>query len=103
MPYFYTKSEVPKKVTWSLHGFNFLMVVSQTLSSILCFWMVQKSNNFYFQAYNTPGFNPLTYDYSQGDEYMSKEQFWLNVLVTTQFISGMVLLISILQIRRIVN
>ena len=40
MPYFYNKEEVPKKVTWGLFGFNFMMVSTQTLASMLVFWKI---------------------------------------------------------------
>ena len=103
MPYYYMQQKVPWKLRVTLAGLNIFMISSQMIAPSFIFYYAWKLNDFYFSAFSSPGFNPLTYDFTPADGYMSMEQFWLNYLVCTQVISGTVLLVAIILIRKIVK
>ena len=62
-------------------------------------YAAQKANNFYFGILSQPNFNPFNADFSGGQKYEQMEEFWLNFIVCTQIFCGVVLLVSIIQIR----
>jgi len=45
--------------------------------------------------FQDPNFNPFTANFSQGKVYDARERFWLNFIIVTQVINGVVLFISI--------
>jgi len=65
----------------------------------MTFIAAQRCNNFYFSRLDT---NPITADYSGGIELANHEKFWLNFLVVTQILNGVILFISLIWIRIII-
>jgi len=44
----------------------------------------------------SPNFNPVTFDFSKGDKLAGLEKFWLNFILGTQIVNGVILFISII-------
>lgn len=61
------------------------------------------ANNFYFSAFDSPDFHVWTFDATTGEHYAHMEEFWLNFVLYTQIVNGLVLLVSIIQISYIVK
>lgn len=60
-------------------------------------------NNYYFLGFAAPNFNPLKFDFDGAAKWEDREKFMMNFLVGTQFMDGLILLISIVQIRCIIK
>jgi hypothetical protein len=103
MPYFYRQEKVPRWLTNCLNGLNATMITAQVVVPVMVFYYAQMANEFYYGAFTQPNFNPLTFDFSKGDKLSGWEKFWLNCLVYTQCANALILFVSILQIRHIIN
>lgn len=103
MPYFYNRKKVPFWVTVALSSLSFLMLAAQVVGPIMAFVYLQLVNNYYFKAFADPNFNPMTFDFDGATKQEAGEKFWLNFLVGMQIIDGVVLMISIVQIRCIIR
>jgi hypothetical protein len=91
MPYFYLKQRIPEWLSKALTGFNILMLMAQIVSPLAVMWVAQQFNNFYFTLFATQNYA----DFESGLVYGKREIFWLNFIVITQIVSGVILFISI--------
>lgn len=103
MPYFYAREKVPMWVKICLKSLNVYMLASSVIAPVLTFWAGNAANVYFFTLVQEPGFNATTADYTPGIKDSNMEFFWLNYTLAIQFFNGLILFVSIIQIRFIIK